>query len=229
MTPSRDDIVSVLYNHIDNQEINPGATLLSTSLGTVPVMTAKHSFKPKYYTKSCPVDALCHLDRDTLDAEGRYVPDISDRELDALFTEISRVKGHKITFIADCCYSRSFPHHPDTEMRSIHHTTRSDVNNMLRAGHERLEQCPGYQSILSDDWTPDRRSHGGLAACRDYQTARETLESEEYDGISTKMFLRVLKSDDWKKETTYVGLACLLNQSDAQTPVVSEVHRYDRV
>ncbi len=115
-------------------------------------------------------------------------------------------------------------------MRSIHHTTRSDVNDMLRAGHERLEHFPGYQSILSHAWKPDRSSHVCMAACQDYQTARETLESGEYGGIFTKLLLCVLKSDDWKKETTYVGLACLLNQeSDAQTPVVAGVHRYDRV
>ncbi|KAK0435881.1 hypothetical protein EV421DRAFT_1716425, partial [Armillaria borealis] len=100
--------------------------------------------------KSCPIEALCPLDRDTSDAGGHYVPDISDRELDTLFTEISRVKGHTITFIADCCYARSFPRTPDTEMRSIQHTTRSDVNDMLPAGHERLEHIPDYQSILSD-------------------------------------------------------------------------------
>ncbi len=81
-------------------------------------------------------------------------------------------------------------------MRNIYYTTRSDVNDMLRAGHEKLEHFPGYQSILSDDWEPHRRSHGRLAACRDYQTARETLESGGYGGIFTKILLRVLKSDD---------------------------------
>ncbi|PBK72044.1 hypothetical protein ARMSODRAFT_1016043 [Armillaria solidipes] len=228
--PSRDNIVRVLYSLISNQEIDPGDNILIYFAGHgASYNCAEHCLKPKCDTKSCPVKALCPLDRDTLDAGGRYVPDISDRELDALFTEISRVKGHKITFIADCCYARSFPRHPDTEMRGMHHTTHSDVNDMLRAGHERLEHFPGYQSILSDDWKPDRSSHVCLTACRDHQTARETLESGQYGGIFTKTLLRVLKSEDWKKERTYVGLACLMNQSDAQTPVVAGVHKYDRV
>ncbi len=114
-------------------------------------------------------------------------------------------------------------------MRSIHHTTCSDVTDMLRAGHERPQHFHDYESILSDNRKLDRHSHVRLAACRDYRTARETLESGEYSGIFTKILLRVLKSDDWKKETTYAGLTCLLNQSDAQTPVVAGVHRYDRV
>ncbi len=223
--------MSALQSH-RRQEIDRGDNILIYFAGHgASYNCAKHSLKSKCDTKSCPVEALCPLDRDTLDAEGRYVPDISDRELDTLFTEISRVKGYKVTFIADCCYARSFPRTPDKEMRSIHHTTRSDVNDMLRAGHEKLEHFPSYQSILSDDWKPDRCSHVCLAACRDHQTARETLESGEYGGIFTKKLLRILKSDDWKKETTYVGLglACLLNQSDAQTPVIAGVHRYQRV
>ncbi len=112
LTPSHDNIVRVLYSLISNQEIDAGIIFLSTSLGMVPATTAKHFLKPKYDTKSCPVEAVCPLNRDTLDTRGRYVPDIRDRELDALFTEISRVKGRKITFIADSCYASSFPRHP---------------------------------------------------------------------------------------------------------------------
>ncbi|KAK0431166.1 hypothetical protein EV421DRAFT_1678868, partial [Armillaria borealis] len=101
---SRDNIVLVLCSLVNNQEIDPGDNILIYFAGHgASYNCAKHFLKPKCDTKSCPIEALCPLDRDTLDARGRYVPDISDQELDALFMEISSIKGHTITFIADCC------------------------------------------------------------------------------------------------------------------------------
>ncbi len=55
---------------------------------------------------SCFAEALCPLDRDTIDAKGCCVP---DREPNALFTEISQVKENKITLFIDFCYARSPP------------------------------------------------------------------------------------------------------------------------
>ncbi|KAK0219728.1 peptidase C14, caspase domain-containing protein, partial [Armillaria nabsnona] len=43
------------------------------------------------------VEALCPIDRDT-------VPDISDRELNTIFSQIYRTGGHPITVILDCCH-----------------------------------------------------------------------------------------------------------------------------
>ncbi|PBK72049.1 hypothetical protein ARMSODRAFT_1016046 [Armillaria solidipes] len=94
LIPSRDNIIRVLYSLIDNQEIDPGDNILVYFTGHgASYNSAKHSQKPKCDTNSCPVEALCPLDRDTLDAEGRYVPDISDRELDALHGNISRQRA----------------------------------------------------------------------------------------------------------------------------------------
>ncbi|KAK0213453.1 hypothetical protein DFS33DRAFT_1226655, partial [Desarmillaria ectypa] len=53
------------------------------------------------------IEALCHIDRDTLDKNGITIPDISDREINTILSEISRTKGHRITFILDCCHSSS--------------------------------------------------------------------------------------------------------------------------
>ncbi|PBK72063.1 hypothetical protein ARMSODRAFT_853472, partial [Armillaria solidipes] len=75
-------------------EIDPGDNILIYFAGRgASYNCANHFLKPKCDTNICPVEALCSLDRNTLDARGRYVPDISDRELNALFTEISQVKG----------------------------------------------------------------------------------------------------------------------------------------
>ncbi len=43
------------------------------------------------------VEALCPIDRDN-------VPDISDRELNTIFSQIYRTGGHPITVILDCCH-----------------------------------------------------------------------------------------------------------------------------
>jgi len=55
------------------------------------------------------VDAIAPADRGLEDCDPDYVgakvPDICDRELNAIFT-ITRQKKH-IVFIADCCYSAS--------------------------------------------------------------------------------------------------------------------------
>ncbi|PBK79136.1 hypothetical protein ARMGADRAFT_890079, partial [Armillaria gallica] len=98
LTPSRANIVNVLHSLIDNIEIERGDNIV--------VYYAGHG-SSYYYATIIPVPSKLYapLDRDAIDAEGRYVPHISDRELNALFTEISRVKGNKITFIADCCYA----------------------------------------------------------------------------------------------------------------------------
>ncbi|PBL01546.1 hypothetical protein ARMGADRAFT_220352 [Armillaria gallica] len=91
LTPSRDNIVRVLYSLIDNQEIDSGDNILIYFAGHgASYSCVKHSLRPQCDTKSCPVEALCPLDRDALDAGGRYVPDISDRELIALYGNISR-------------------------------------------------------------------------------------------------------------------------------------------
>ncbi len=65
------------------------------------------------YDETAYIETLCPIDRDTLDANGVLIPDISDRELNTLLTQISREKGHRITVILDCCHSggvsRSLP------------------------------------------------------------------------------------------------------------------------
>ncbi len=40
------------------------------------------------------IEAICPIDRDTVDASGLRVPDISDQEINAIFQQVSRSKGH---------------------------------------------------------------------------------------------------------------------------------------
>ncbi|KAK0209637.1 hypothetical protein IW262DRAFT_1528429, partial [Armillaria fumosa] len=105
LTPSHANIVNTLCSLIHNDEIQLGDNIIIyyAGHGSSYQCSLNHSLtRPNCGTYLCPIEALCPIDRDTLDSHGRCVPDISDQELNALFTEISRIKGHKITFIADC-------------------------------------------------------------------------------------------------------------------------------
>ncbi|SJL17260.1 uncharacterized protein ARMOST_20807 [Armillaria ostoyae] len=233
LTPSRANIVNTLYSLIHNDEIQLGDNIIIYYAGHgSSYHCSKHSFIGSKCSRDfCPVEALCPIDRDTLDSDGRWIPDISDRELNAIFTQISLAKGYRITFIADCCHAGGISRGPGIEarQRSICSSGRTNVNDMLRAADERLKSFPCYRSVLSKDWKPDMSSHVVLAACRDYQRATEILGTKGYRGVLTKTLVRVLRSDAWKRETTYVELTELLNQSYSQTPVVAGDRKYGRL
>ncbi|KAK0498942.1 hypothetical protein EDD18DRAFT_1051848, partial [Armillaria luteobubalina] len=53
------------------------------------------------------VEALCPMDRNTIDSSGALIPDITDRELNTILAQIASVKGSRITFILDCCHAGS--------------------------------------------------------------------------------------------------------------------------
>ncbi len=230
LTPSRANIINVLYSLINNIEIAQGDNIIIYYAGHgSSYQCSTHSLAPDSVCRSeaCPIEALCPIDRDTKDASGKWIPDISDRELNPFFTEISRTKGHKITFIADCCHAGSVGRDLDPEAgeRFMRVTCRSTVDDMLCAADGRLKYFPCYKSVSSKNWLPDMGSHVVLAACREYQIARETYLGNECRGDFTRQLVRVLRSGDWRKETTYVGLTKLLNQSFSQTPVVVGDHK----
>ncbi|KAK0474985.1 hypothetical protein EDD18DRAFT_1021529, partial [Armillaria luteobubalina] len=50
----------------------------------------------------CPIEALCPIDRDTRNNDNTPIPDISDREFNAILTHIYRAKRNRITVILDC-------------------------------------------------------------------------------------------------------------------------------
>ncbi len=108
-------------------------------------------------------------------------------------------------------------------------TRNSGPDGMLRAAEERLKHLPGYKSVLSPNWQPDTSSHVILAACQNFQTARETRMGKEYGGDFTRQLVRFLGSGDWRKGTTYEKIADHLNQTAYQTPVVAGDHKDERL
>ncbi|PBK82949.1 hypothetical protein ARMGADRAFT_901484, partial [Armillaria gallica] len=104
MAPTRANIIASLLRHSTDSRIKEGDNILIHFSG--------HGSKyfcsdyPPYKATSAgtgSIEVLCPIDRDV--GHGGTVPDISDREINVILSEISRTKGHRITFILDCCHS----------------------------------------------------------------------------------------------------------------------------
>ncbi|KAG7439449.1 uncharacterized protein BT62DRAFT_828717, partial [Guyanagaster necrorhizus] len=94
---------ALFYDLTNNKEIERGDNIIIYYGGHGSChYCADHFLDSRCSNVSCPTEALCPIDRDTQDAGGKWIPDISDRELNSLFVQISLAKGHNITFIADC-------------------------------------------------------------------------------------------------------------------------------
>ncbi|KAK0429628.1 hypothetical protein EV421DRAFT_2091912 [Armillaria borealis] len=229
--PSRAHIVDALLSLITNPEIAYGDNIIIyySGHGSYYPSHTEEDDEPEY------IETLCPIDRDTLDADGVPVPDISDRELNTILTLISRAKGHCITVILDCCYSSGVCRNlPEPGARTSPPMARATLQEMLVAGEKNLMHYPGYRSILAKDWLPDMSSHVVLAACRDYQYAKaKRLKREDgtagYIGIFTDSLVRVLRSGYWQKETRYADLVRYLDKTSHQTPVVAGRHKDARL
>ncbi|KAK0183540.1 caspase domain-containing protein [Armillaria mellea] len=174
---------------------------------------------------SFPIEALCPADRGESDGRRTPIPDISDREMNGILHHIARTKGHKITVILDCCHSGSGTRDIQDQagVRSV--APLGSPEAMLDAANETLSGCPDYHSVVSEDWWPDKSSHVTLAACTEYQFAKETQERGAYNGVFTRSLVRALRSGHCKKETTYVDLIRALPWSPLQNPVVTGDHK----
>ncbi|KAK0475379.1 hypothetical protein IW261DRAFT_1493820 [Armillaria novae-zelandiae] len=242
MYPSRAHIITTLLSLIDSPHIDKGDNII--------IYYAGHgsSYHCSDYTNledgdhkeispgsTGYIEALCPIDRDTLDVNGNPIPDISDREFNTILTLISRAKGHHITVILDCCHSASVSREvPPQGARICRGTERSTLRDMLYAGDKLLRDRPGYRSMLEKDWSPDEESHVVLAACEAYQFAKERWINEDNGsrvcvGVFTHSLLRLLRSGQCSAETTYVVLCDGLNESHLQTPVVAGKYRHARL
>ncbi|KAK0184134.1 caspase domain-containing protein, partial [Armillaria mellea] len=227
MYPSRAHITNTLLSLIDNPHIEKDDNIIIYYAGH----GSSYHFSPG---NTGYIEALCPIDRDTLDVNGNTIPDISDREFNTILTLISRAKGHHITVILDCCHSASVSREvPPQGARTYRGTERATLRDMLYAGDKLLRDLPGYRSILEKNWSPDEESHVVLAACEAYQFAKERWIDEEdgsrvRSGVFTHSLLRLLRSGYCKAETTYADLLHGFDESSLQTPVAG-IHQQARL
>ncbi|KAK0442702.1 uncharacterized protein EV420DRAFT_1074251 [Desarmillaria tabescens] len=229
--PSRDNIVHVLHSLVNNPEINHGYNIIIYFAERGTSYSYSDWEDNSYDADRCSVPfsqwesiyALCPMDRDCPDSDGDPVPDISDREFNSILTQISRSKGHRIIVILDCSHAGTATRYfPDAGVRSalplIHALIR-----MLRAADESTKRFPAVPYVLSKDWVPDMSSHVVLAACREFQFAKEMKSGDGYYGLFTQLLVRTLRQEG-SKQLTYVELLFAIPPFLVQTPVVAGKH-----
>ncbi|PBK90851.1 hypothetical protein ARMGADRAFT_295097 [Armillaria gallica] len=238
--PSRANIVGTLLSLITNPNIERGDPII--------IYFAGHGSRYRssdYYDNEVPdddkepddershkyIEALCPTDRDSGESSGTPIPDISDRELNTVLSQLSRTKGHQITVILDCCHAGSLTRTVTSDVRTAPPLKRFLLEEMLRAGEEDLKDLPGYLpgSILAVDWCPDMASHVLVAACRghEYASSKEVRKAkgmlDSWGGVFTSLLIGTLKSGQLREQATYTDLIKALPRRDlrqySQTPI----------
>ncbi|KAK0217303.1 caspase domain-containing protein [Armillaria fumosa] len=229
--PSRKNIISALLGLVQNPHIQPGDGIIIyfSGHGTSYQCTQCHESiftgeaPERACLKSlCPIEALCPIDRDTRDNNNTPIPDISDREFNAILTHIYRAKGNRITVILDCCHAANLNRSMlDEGARAMPPLSRTSFDTMLHAADQNMRRFPDYHSILDEDWLPNMDSHVILAPCIEYQLTTERSDGSGFHGVFTQSLLHTLRSGRLTKDATYTDLIDVLPWSYIQTPVVA--------
>ena len=180
---SREVILDALYDLRDNVHIHFGDNILVHFSGHGSSYDAESIFESAVGPAGF-IEAICPSDR-SADYE---IPDISDRELNLVLSEVRDAKGGNITFIADCCYSggmmRANPTTDENFNRRSVTPIRPGPMSMLKAaeGHPRRKSSV---FASSDSWNGDVSAFVQLAACQDFQQAREVIRDGRKYGAFT--------------------------------------------
>ncbi|KAK0442696.1 uncharacterized protein EV420DRAFT_1577929 [Desarmillaria tabescens] len=227
--PTRNNIIQTLLSLITNPDIQPGDDIIVYFAGhsgsyAYPDYASGHSgdsYTDTVERRGKSIVALCPMDSSDIAGSNFCSPDISDREIDAIFHLISSNRRARITLILDTSssggFSRNLPQlidSPQSVLKSI---------NMLNVGHETLKNFPGYQSILTEGWYADMDSYVLLAACQEFQCAREGGGN----GLFTDTLIGTLTSSELKDDSTFVDLWKALPSEVGyhQTPAVIGKYR----
>jgi len=161
-----DTIINALYDLRDNDNIQPGDNILIHFSGHGSSYNASDYFKT-FSARHGSIEAICPIDRDS-------VSDISERELNSIFSEIAVAKGDNITVILDCCHSGGGTRNSLTGVRFIHPIRRNQpLGMMLEAANMHPRRSPASPSLISEMWRGGTSSFVLLAACQDFQFAEE--------------------------------------------------------
>ncbi|KAK0221343.1 caspase domain-containing protein [Armillaria fumosa] len=236
--PSRQNILSTLLSLITNPNITQGDNIVIYFSGHGSSYLWKDYYSKDFQSSedepdvlaTGSVEALCPIDRNEPDDNGYPIPDISDREINIILSELSHVKGNHITLILDCCYSGSVSRCiSQPGVRNLHPLPRGSFKDMLLAADDNLGRFPGHRSVFAEDWLPDTASHVVLAACKEYEFAKEMLGDTGFNGFFTKSLIRTLTSGYLTEEATYVDLVAALDRSCHQTPVAAGQYKNSKL
>ncbi len=224
-TPTRINIIDTLLNLSMKPEIQYNDNIIIYFAGHASSYECSGYYIEEGASAEGYIEALCPMDR-----TASNIPDISDREINTILTEISRTKGRHITFILDCCYSAGNTRGPPNVRRGAVPLATTlpatQTKIMLEHAHTRLRDLPKYHSVFDGHWKPDMSSHVALAACKDYQPAEEGPGTDSrWHGIFTGALIEVLKSDNLTEGSTYADLIGAvkekMSRNTTQMPVVA--------
>ncbi|KAK0227259.1 caspase domain-containing protein [Armillaria nabsnona] len=221
--PTRVNIIQTLIGLMNNAEIQNGDNIVIYFCGH----GSGYSTAGYCSNANDSIEALCPIDR--TEGNGSHIPDISDREINTILQNISRAKGHHITFLLDCSHTGTATDAPDQRIRTLPPLSGGSPKYMFNIADENSRQFPGYQSVCSEKWCPDMSSHVVLAACQEHQVVRETQGEEGFQGVFTESLVRVLTFDNFNGRSTYIDLISALPTMNGQTPVVAGKHKNSQI
>ena len=171
---SRETMVNALYDLRDDEMIKPDDNIVIHFSGHGSSYDTRDFFTT-FASKAGSIEAICPIDR------GDSTPDIIERELNSILSELRAAKGPKITVILDCCHAggavRSLNDGSDTNATRFIAPIWSDslgLMKMFEAADSNPRRSPNVQNIFSELWTPDLSSFVLLAACQNFQYAQES-------------------------------------------------------
>ena len=206
---SREVILNALYDLRDNTHIQFGDNILVHFSGHGSSYEARSFFKTRVGSAGS-IEAICPSDR-SADYE---ISDISDRELNLVLSEVRDAKGGNITFIVDSCYAGGMMR--GNSITSDEVSNRSVVPirlgpiSMLKAA----EKHPRRKSSVlasSENWEGDASAFVQLAACQDFQIAREVTHDGRTYGAFTWALVKALKSKK-SRGGTYADIVRILGR-----------------
>ncbi len=211
--PTRANIIHALYSLVTNKAIEPGDNI-------VVYFSGHGSCYPISEQLGC-MQCLCPVDRDTVDAAGKPVLDISDTELCVILSQVRHAKGDRITVILDCSFMKDVSNvsilSDARKSRSLPPST-TPMDEILQAWNGSVKFYYDHPSIpIAQDWDPDFTSYVTLSGCNNDQLAWEVLWADgTIGGVFTR---RLLEAFRVAKAATYEDLCRTLEaQCSPQTP-----------
>ncbi|PBK66813.1 hypothetical protein ARMSODRAFT_1086612 [Armillaria solidipes] len=243
---TRTNIVDKLLCLSTNPQIQYGDNILIYFAGHGAVYHCKDYPAYEFPADQGTIEALCPVDRNPIASDkDERIPDICDRELSTILSEICRTRGHHITVILDCCHSagatRNMPQlGPGDRVRRAQELNASYViEEMFAAGEKRLGELKDgsgflrYKSISAGDWKAEsKKAHVLLAACKSHGLAKEVRgDGNTYHGVFTQALLHKLEEAAKVGELpTYVDLAKCLTRTPLESyPEVNGDYRNMRL
>ncbi|KAK0444830.1 hypothetical protein EV421DRAFT_1735082 [Armillaria borealis] len=237
--PTRANIINTLCDLITNAKIEKDDNIIIYFAGhgscyDYPDCPYPTSFK--YGDSETPlkdlrmIRSLCPIDRDAWrnPTNDERTPDISNREINAILSQVCIEKGHHITFIQDAGNGLTIEYQT-SEMRNVHALHPVDFIRMLKAADDTMRRLPAFRetpSLWVRDWKQDSASHVVLAAT---ETGHYTYERQFGDagfrGVFTHSLVRMLKSDELRKRPTFRDLISCLPRTVQTAANVSGDHK----